>query len=212
MSGQKPPIAKECILLSLEDSCYQCTHNFRELSKAEEDYLKDQSLWTPNDFTKLNAYLKRYSCLLHNYLGSFYGFVNHLDTIGNEIGNPKFKEEIGQRKQVFEAEEVNAFVLHLRGVAQHVKLAVVGARASMFFTPEGLKAKKTCGTIEDLPSLSIDDFIAYTKSWKGASKRLLERQLKRPRGREMEIMPFVQESYENIIEFYSWLHKKIESW
>ncbi len=209
---EKAPLSKETLLLNLDDSFNTCDCNYRALLKAQDEYLKDHSMCNPKDTTKINVFLRQFSCLLHNYLASTYTFFEHTRAIFDKMGILDFKKAYEQRKKEFDSEEVNAFVKDLRRFAQHRRLPLVGAGANMLYTIEGVIANEPCGVIKDLPSLRIDDLVKYD-TWSAKSKSFLKRQYRaKPHWQELEIMPFVSVSYKNISGLYRWVQSKIRSW
>lgn len=203
---EKIPLSKEELLLGLQESYYTLEHNFVLLLKAQTEYMKDQSLCHLIDMAKYRIFMRNFSRLLHNYLASFYSLFEHAKAISNNVTTVGFERDYKKKKEVFNAEEVNAFVRDLRNFAQHKKLPPVGTGVDLMFTHDGVVANEPCGFIRYLPSLRIEDLITY-KKWSAASKKFLKRQPK-----EMEIMPFVNEANKNTTDFFMWLYAKIKNW
>jgi len=81
------------MLVRLDSSLYTVKRNYQDLSDAINRYESDMSIWYLKNRPKLDAFLREFSRLLHNYLSSNYSLIEHTQMARKNLDNSELNED-----------------------------------------------------------------------------------------------------------------------
>jgi len=180
------------MLLHLATSQYAVNRNYHELFKAMEFYENNLAIWEITKRHQLNAFLREFLRLLHNYLASVYSLIEHTRMFCKELNNVELNSEYIVKLKELQNHVCVRFVRDLRTYSQHIQLPIISAKLS-FTSGSELKQQIL---------LSSEELLKWNK-WHKDSKKYIE-SLK-----EIDLKAVLSEFQTLIKCFYEWLYQKV---
>jgi hypothetical protein len=182
----------------LATSQYAVNKNYHAFSKAIKFYENNLSIWEVTKRPQLNAFLREFLRLLHNYLASVYSLIEHTRIFCKELNNAELNSEYAVKLKELQNHICVRFVRDLRTYSQHIQLPIISAKLSFTKTEHS-----DGGETRQQILLSSDELLKW-KQWHKDSKKYL--------GSLKEIdLKVVLNKYQILIEaFYKWLYEKVE--
>jgi len=186
------------MLLHLATSQYTVNRNYQELSKAVAWYEGDLSIWDVKNRRQLDAFIREFHRLSHNYLSSTYSLIGHTRTFCEELSNLKLNEEYSCKVAELRSHGCVRFVYDLRRYSQHINLPI--ALATLSFTQTVPKSGN--GKIEQRLLLKKEELMKW-KDWHRVSRKHIESQ------KEVDLKPVFAEYQALMKDFYEWLYRRV---
>jgi hypothetical protein len=186
------------MLLSLATSQYAVKRNYHELSTALDKYEGNLDIWAVEKRALLNAFLKEFSRLLHNYLSSIYSLIQHTQQFRKELGHSELNKDYYEKLKDLQSNNCVKFVRDLRTYSQHIGLLIISANLS--FTRTDREAGE--GKIEHKILLEKKDLMKW-KKWHRNSRRYIN-------SHEKIDLKIALGEYQTLIkDFYQWFYKRV---
>lgn len=183
----------------LATSLYIVNRNHKELSNAILVYEKDVSIWDVKNRVKLDAFMREFSRLLHNYLTSVYSLIQHTINLRKKLGNSELSKEYSERLKSLHRSGCVKFVINLRQYSQHFNLPFVSAQISL-----KREREEDSTTIKQQILLEKNELLKW-KSWGSASRKYISSR------KEIDMKPILIEYQTLNKEFYRWYFLKIKT-
>ena len=185
------------MLYNLAVSEYIVNRNYQELSSAMGKYEKNLSIWDVKKRPQLDAFLREFRRLMHNYLSSTYSLIQHTIICRRELNRPSLNRVYSLKVKALLTNRCVRFVRDLRTYCQHIKLPLVSAELTFDARKIGAEKLKQRILIEkkELPKW---------KRWNRLSKKYI--------GSHKDIEPkAIFSEYQVLVkDFYKWFYKKVE--
>jgi len=146
---------------------------------------------------QLDAFLREFRRLMHNYLSSTYSLIQHTTKCRRELNRPSLNRVYSLKLKALLTNRCVRFIRDLRIYCQHIKLPLVAAELT--FNPRKIGAEK----LKQRILIEKKELVKW-KEWHRLSKKHI--------GSHKDIEPkAISSEYQVLIkDFYKWLYKKVE--
>ena len=186
------------ILDRLGISLYTEKRNYQDLSSAISKYESDISIWYLKNRPKLDAFLREFSRLLHNYLSSIYSLIEHTQMVRKNLDNSELNEDYPLKLEEIFSKDCVRFVRDLRTYSQHIGLPIIAARLSI-----KKKSPKNKRVDEKQQILLEKEALLKYKKWHRDSKKYIISH------KDIDLKVALGEYQVLVEKFYEWFYKKV---
>ncbi|QRN83985.1 hypothetical protein JR338_04345 [Chloroflexota bacterium] len=186
--------------LSLDQNLFIFDRNYQDLKMAIDKFSQEEHvdlLWDQHQSQIILYHISRF---VHNFLAAAMTLVDHTRIIirENYEGTSFYEEyqsEIGIR---FKKNPLHQFIHDFRNFALHINLPITGHRISIIRNPE-------TGNQEERVEFFIDkSTLTKWSGWEKGKEYLQELP------EEISIENFIDKYYDLVLDFHTWLHKKLD--
>jgi len=184
------------MLVRLDSSLYTVKRNYQDLSDAINRYESDMSIWYLKNRPKLDAFLREFSRLLHNYLSSNYSLIEHTQMTRKNLDNSELNEDYPLKLEEIFSKDCVRFVRDLRTYSQHIGLPLIAAHLSI--------QKKSHKVNEKRQILLEKETMLKWKKWHRDSRKYIISH------KDIDLRVALGEYQVSVEEFYKWFYEKVQ--